>query len=683
MKKWVVTALLVCLATGSLLSGISVSPALGASTTMKRNSQVTTPVQKPIHDSIVFNDYQVAGLSTGGWNWVKNDEFILPPDTPLEVDLTQTTYGSGTNVNRHEVFLDGTELTAFRGEKQANQSMLKWEVPRFSIPSSKLTAGIHTLTFVVKDGNAQSSAVSVQFRVKAQNSASIYEGEKPTGEPVPSGNNSAIFGLTGSKSYASSVPGTWKLTDKTTNTEMRSVDGTMFSTGPLQQGEYELLFLPGDGSMTPWTGTIRVGLAELYLGKDASGQKLSQNQLITATQAPGTVQLYSPFPGRWWVNGTGQTLTDSQSIEVAIPEMLAGMKINVTFQPNQDQESSYDRISTESTVQIQIPGTPEACGPTSATATMDVLMQNNEKSSLLVERQDLYSSDVTVRLYQNPIHLIWLTTAADHVKYGSEADDEEGPGVWAVDNVIVDSAKLNWDHTALKLSSLNPGRYKINYYSKREPSKSWCGYIQVIEDVPPISSAPTCDPGEAGVAPVPTKMRIVSKSGKEYRDGDRIVVKGERDLNDLSELELMSTHVESKGTKRVTLNKSSKTDRRYVHIPNLVWKDGKTPMGAAQGQGTMESSNEVEISYNDDVLTKLKPRIIRTDGEKEANEGVDSLDLKQIIDFHDRKPGVYTIKVTNTLGYQSCKVISYLKSYKKDTDFIEQEQTLTLTIDVQ
>ncbi|QRG65831.1 hypothetical protein [Brevibacillus choshinensis] len=685
MKKWVVSALLVCLATGSLLSGLSVSPAMGATTPMKRNSQVSQPVHKPIHDMVVFNDYQVVGLTAGGWNWVKNDEFILPPDTPLDVDLTQTTYGSGTNVNRHEVFLDGVELTALGGETKSTQATLKWQVPRFSIPSSQLSAGQHTMTLVVTDAKGQKSTVNVRFQVEAQNYPYIYEGEKAIGASVPSGSTSAIFGLFGSRSFSSKVPGTWRLTNKATNTEMRSVSGLVFTSGSLKTGQYDLVFTPDDSSQSPWMTTIQVGLAEIYMGTDATGQKLTQNQVITAEKAPSTVKLFSPFAGRWWVNGTGQTLTNSQSIEVAIPEMLAGMTISVTFEPNQPADTTTAWMDTSTTLQIQVPGTPEACGPSTATATMDVLMQRNEKSSLMLERSNLYSSDVTVKLYQNPVHLIWLTTAADHVEFGSEADDDEGPGVWAVDNKVVDAAKLNWDHTALALSSFKPGRYKVNYYSKREPRQSWCGYVQVIEDVPPISSSPVCDPGDVGTVPYPTPMRFVTKSGKEYRDGDRIVVDSQSDLNDLKELVLMSTHVAYQGTKRIILNKSSKTERSYVHVPDLIWEDGETLLGSKQeyGSGTIESSNVVKIKYNDDTLMTIKPRHTDQEEDKSDTDGVKSLDFKKFIDFQDGKPGVYTIEVTNVMGYRTCEVVYSSKDYTKNTDMLEKQQSMTITIEVQ
>ncbi len=152
---------------------------------MKKNSQVAKPVSQPVHNMIIFNDYQVAGQDSGGWNWVKNDEFILPPDTPLDIDLLQTTYGSGTNLNKSEVMLDGVAMPEYQAEQQSSQSTFRWQVPRFSIPAAKLTAGLHTLTFVVSDAKGQKSTVHVRFQVEAQNYPSVFEGEKAEGEEVP------------------------------------------------------------------------------------------------------------------------------------------------------------------------------------------------------------------------------------------------------------------------------------------------------------------------------------------------------------------------------------------------------------------------------------------------------------------------------------------------------------------
>ncbi|MGN7470102.1 hypothetical protein [Brevibacillus sp. SAFN-007a] len=645
---------------------------------MKKNSQTAKPLSQPVHNMITFNDYQVAGLDSGGWNWVKNDEFILPPETPLAIDLLQTTYGSGTNLNRSEVLLDGVELPEYRAEQQSSQSPFRWQVPRFTIPASRLAPGQHVLTFVVTDARGQKSTVHVRFQVEAQNYPSIFQGQKPEGEKVPSGSQTAIFGTMGSTQFASAVSGTWELINQTTNAKLRTVTAKSFSTGTLPAGNYELVFTPDDGSLSTWTTHIRVGMAELYQGTDASGQKLAPGQQITAPAAPGVVPLYSPVAGRWSVNGTGQTLTDSQHFEVVIPDRMAGMTMTVTFEPNQSVNADAPWGGAATEVNIQVPGSPKACDSASATATMDVLMQPNAQSSLMVEREDLPSSNLTVKLYQNPVHVIWLATAAEHVELGSEASDDEGPGFWAVDNVVVDESKLNWDHTALLLSSYKPGRYKVNYESKREPHQSWCGYIQVVEDVRPVPSAPVCAKNEAGLSPSPGPILLKNSRGHEYRDGQTVRISSAAELDNLSELRLTATYAKRVGNKKI--RDGSGGDAITYYMPNLVWTYGETPIGASQDYSgaTIFSENRIQVFHEGKEIASLKPN---TD-EEYVDKGDESLNLKAIIAANENKPGVYTVKVTNTLRYKTCAIVPLYKKYVKELDEQKQNQTMSFTVEV-
>lgn len=677
MKKWVVKTLLVCLAVGTFLSGVSVPPAMGAGATasMKKNSQVSKPIRKqPVHDMVIFNDYQVAGLDSNGWNWVKNDEFILPPATPLDIDVIQTTYGNGSNVNRQQVYLDGVELKEFQMEESSSKATFKWQVPRFTIPAAKLSAGSHTLTFVVTDSKSQESTLHVRFQVEALNYPSIFNGEKAEGEPLPNGGQTTIFGSMGSNDFTSSVPGTWKLTNSSTNEEMRSVPATVFSTGTLLAGQYQLMFTPDDSTMSTWMNTIHVGVAELFMGTDATGQKLANNQTITAPQAPGKVALYAQYPGRWSVNGTGQTLTGAQFFEVDIPQMLAGMTISVTFEPESKQNESLWAGPTSTTVLIQIPGSPSACGPASGDVTLDVLMQQNEKSSMMVEKENLYSSDNTVKLYQDPVNVIWLATAADHIKFGSEADDDEGPGVWAIDNVVVEAAKLNWDHTGLLLSSYKPGRYKVNYYSKRDPAQTWCGYVQVIEDKPPIPASDSCATSDSGPAPSRLPMFMRGENGKEYQNGDKVVVESDSDLAELENLKLISTYAERKGTKKI---RDSKNSPAY-HMPNYEWKHGENPIGARlkHSSATISSENKMEIFYDGKEIATIKP----TNRGDDDENGAESVDVSKYIDLE--KPGIYEVKVTNLLINETCQLVRKNRSYSKNMGEDERKETLTFTIEV-
>ncbi|WP_103107748.1 hypothetical protein [Brevibacillus reuszeri] len=678
MKKWVVSALLVCLATGTLMSGVA-TPALGAMTASetKPNSQHFKPAQQPIHETIGFNNYQVVGVDANGWNWVKNDEFILPPGTPLDIDLVQTTYGSGSNLNKYEILLDNVAMPALSGEKRSEDAVLRWEVPRFSIPESQLSAGVHTLTFVNSDGKGQKSTVHVRFQVASRsNNFSIFEGEKEEGEAIPSDGVMGIFGLHGTKTFTSTVSGTWKLfiLEKGTKKEMKSFSGKTYKAGPMMEGQYEVVFTPDDVNLPSWTTTIHVGSVDLYQGRDANGQKLTPNQKITAPAAPSQIQLYSLFPGRWWVNGTGQTLTDSQYFDVVVPDTFAGMALTVTFEPISSKSTPGTSRSEVATVQIQIPGTPSACGPSEPQVTLDLITQKNKGSSLRIEKENLYSSNNTVNVYQKPIHVVWLSTAADHFLNGSDVQGDEGPGVWAVNNVIVDNSKLNWDHTALDLSTYKPERYKINYYSKRDPKQTWCGYVQVVEDNAPTRSGLVCDQMESGVAPPSKPMSLKTKSGKTYSNEEKVVIESSEDLDKWQEVTLLASYVERTGTKKI------KQDGRNYYMPKVEWAYGEIGFGSRQAPNgdQMISENRTEVLYDGKVIYSVKP------GSRDDDDnGIDELNIKKIIASNDTKPGEYTIRVTNTLGYSSCQVLSSNRSYNKQTAFKENDEILSLTIDVQ
>lgn len=675
MKKMAVSALLVCLAVSQLMTA-GVTPASGAYGPVKRTSQVPQTLPKPVHTFISFNDYQVVGLNSNGWNWVKNDEFILPPDTPLDIDMVQTTHAKGSNVSSRTVYLDGVELPEYRQENRANQPVFIWTVPRFTIPASKLTPGTHLLTFVVTDAQKKSSTVNVKFRVESAQYANIYEGTGAVGTPIPAGAAQAIPGLLGSKRFYANSPGTWKLFRQGAAAELKTGEGQNFYTGTLQSGLYDLHFYPSDSSLTPWKITLQVGLTEIFLGNSAAGQKLVPGQKIVANAAPSTIQLFANTPGRWSVNGTGQALTGAQLFEVLLPERLAGMTVTVTYEPEGGNATSLN------TVKIEIPGGQNACDPSKATATMDVLMQKNERSSLLAEKENLASSSSTVALYQNPLYKIWLATAADHLKFGSEADDGEGPGVWAVDNQIVEPSRLNWDHTALDLSSYGPGRYKINYYSKRDSKSAWCGYIQVYEDNPPIPAAPSCEPGEIGEAPALLPVRMIAKNGRQLQDGEVVTVGSPRELDAFSDLTLQANHVVHYGVKKVKKDPSNKKDRRFVWVPDLRWEYGTNTIGEFHHYSGAKifSENRVEVVYNDNkTLRTIRPKLDK-ESDVTAQDGSKSLDLKAIIADNGNKPGTYTVEVINKLSYITCGIFAYKSTYEKNVDTKSFEQSYTVTV---
>lgn len=674
MKKWLATVLLAILATGSFAAGI---PSGGVAVAAVAQTSKESQFRKPVHEMVVFNDYQVVGLSANGWNWVRNDEFILPPDTPLDIDLVYTLYGNGPTLGESRVFLDGAELPQYQHSTISPNQTFRWQVPRFTIPASELSAGVHTLTFVVTDGSGNSGTVHVRFRVEAKNYPLIHEVGNATGEAIGNGDVAYIFGMYGSKSFASESPGEWSLTNKSNGSVLKTFAGWEFSTGTILAGEYELLFIPDDINQFPWKITLQVGPPSLYLGKDETGRKLSPNQKIVAENAPGTVSLYSPSPGNWWVEGTEQALYGSQYFDVDIPKALAGMTMSVTFKPNQVSGTAWGDEDTAVTIQIQVPGQANACALDSP-VTMDLLVQNNKHSSLLTEQRNLYSSDRTVRVYQDPIYSVWIGTAEDHIKYGSAADAEEGPGIWAVNSVIVDSSRLNWDHTALNLSEYGAGRYQIHYYNKENPSLSWCGYVELIEDTPPISSSAVCEVGDSGKVPSLQPVRLQTGSGREFGDGDRLELKAD-ELDDLTELKLLATHVELYGTKTVKREKGSK-DRRFLTLPDTNWEYGEVPFGAINefGSSPIRSRNKVVVYHDGEEVARFRSSL----KEDEPGEGWEKLDLKSIIE-QNGLAGEYTVEVTNELSYLTCSIISGGRSSKKVVREKETEQKMVFTVAVE
>ncbi|WP_400492728.1 hypothetical protein [Brevibacillus sp. H7] len=674
MKRLFVCALLVCLAMSqSTLTGVS--PAYGANVPWKRMTQAPKPLPKPVHQFISFNDFQVVGLNSNGWNWVKNDEFILPPETPLEIDIVQTTYAKGINVSSSSIYLDGVELPEFRMENKASQPALQWSVPRFSIPAGKLAPGAHILTFVVKDAQQKSSTVNVRFIVEALQHAKIYSGTAAAGTPIPTGSTESIPGLSGSKRYYASSAGTWKLYRQGAETEMKKGSGQSFYTGTLPSGLYDLVFEPTDVNLSPSRFTLHVGLTDIYLGMDATGQKLTPGQKITAKAAPSTVQLFADLPGRWSVSGTGQSIRDSRHFEVQLPEKLAGMTLTVTYEPEGGNSTSIN------TLRIEIPGVQNSCAPSPGGATLDIMMQQNERSSLRMEKEDLTSSNNTVTLYQKPIYKIWLTTAGDHLKYGSDKDADEGPGVWAVDNMVVDSSRLNWDHTALELSSYSPGRYKINYYSKKDPNVSWCGYVRVYEDTPPTPSAPVCERDEIGEAPALLPIRLTASDGRQLSNGEVVTVHSLRALDAFSKVSLSANHVVHHGVMKVKKDASNKKDRRFLWVPDLRWEYGMNTIGEYHyySGGKIFSENVVKVVYNDsNTLRTFRPKHDK-ESDVTAYDGLESIDMKEIIADNGNKPGTYTIHVTHKLAYRTCGVYARLSTFEKEVDTVEREQTFSAT----
>ncbi|NGQ93637.1 hypothetical protein G3578_00450 [Brevibacillus sp. SYP-B805] len=671
MKRFLTCLLVAGLAISGVVPGSYTArlfgPSVQAAQTVKQRDAAS--VRKPIHQSIFFNDYQVVGLGENGWNWVKNDEFILPPQTPLDIDILQTTYGKhGTTVNRKKVLLDGAELTEYRSEITSAASPLEWRVPRFSIPANRLTPGSHLLTFIVEDGASQSSTVNVRFLVQQGNEVTVYGGTDTTGMIIPSGSTEKILAQSGSKNFLAEEQGSWKLVEKSTGRTMKVMFGPKFNTGTLKTGSYEVSFLPKRDDATEWKITVEVGVPPVYSLLNGNKQQLFPGQKITAATVPGTITFYADVPGNWSVSGTSQTAAAAQTFDVMIPELLRGMTITVSYVPEGGDES--DPVN----VQVDVPpGNVNWCDPGKAMAEMDILTRTNAASSYVREKEDLRTSDTLLDIYQAPLNEIWIATAADHFERGGISDAEEGPGIWAVNNVIADESRLNWDHTALNLASFDAGTYKVKYISKQDPALQWCGSVRIIEDKPPIQSAPSCEAGESGPAPDLLPLRLTAKNGTDLVDGGTITISDPDELEAYSALRLTANHVEKYGTKRI--KKGSDSDRRYYTVPDVRWEYGQTNFGKKiyYDGATIFSDNRVELLFNGTVIQEMTPRL---DG------GSDTLNLQKWIERNDSKPGTYTLRITHDLSYVDCDVRQHGNAYEKDVKTVTKTQTFTTSIEL-
>lgn len=652
--------------------------AYAAENAAEQSRESAAGVAKPIHQAISFNDYQVVGLNANGWNWVRNDEFILPANTPLEIDILQKTYAKKTGaINRKKVFLDGTELVEYRSGINSPQLVLPWQVPRFSIPAAMLTAGSHSLTFVVEDGLGQSSTVNVSFLVEQASGISIYQGSDATGSLIPSGSTQTIYAENGSMKLYAGQQGIWKVFAKGSTTELKSSYGLRYNTGTLATGSYELSYTPLQEGAAEWRMNLEIGLPPIYQMVNGNKQKIAPGQKIMAASAPIIIPLTADTPGRWYVNGTNQAAFNTQNFEVMLPETLRGMTVTAYYQPEGHNDSNPSKV------QIDVPAgenaANNACDPGKARASMDILSRANNASDLETEKVDLKSTTSTVNIYQDPLHEIWVATSADHMKDGSEADADEGPGIWAVNNIVVDAARLNWDHTALDIASFGAGTYNIKYISKNDPSIRWCGSVRVYEDKPPVLASLSCDVDEYGPSPQLMPIQLSTGKGKQLADNGSIEVRSLSSLADFAELTMKANHVANYGTKRI--KKGSKSNRSYLTVPDLRWEYDVNEFGEKHDYGgNIFSENKVEILFNEEVIKTIRPRSTR---ESEENTGSKTLDLQAIIKENGFKAGTYTVRITNQLAHNECRIDRRHEVDDKEIDRVEQKQIFTTSIVVQ
>lgn len=650
--------------------------AAAASATLQSQKNKAT-VKKPLHHQISFNDYQVVGLNENGWNWVRNNEFILPANTPLDIDMLQYTHSpNGKNaVNRKKVILDGTELVEFRGEVTSPEQVLPWKVPRFTIPASMLTAGEHLLTFIAEDGNGQSGMVSVKFMVEEPvSNLNIYQGTDATGPMIPSGSTQTIYANNGSMKFYTDEQGTWKIYTKGSPTELKVAYGLRFNTGTLEAGSYEIVYKPLKEETKEWRITLEIGLPPVYQIVNGEKQKIAPGQKITVPNVPGIIQLSADSPGGWYVNGTNQAAYSAQDFEVMIPETLRGMTVTVYYQPADSDGSSPSQIQID--VPVGEKPAANACDPSQALATMDIMTKGNADSDLELEKINLKSSAAAITIYQEPLHEIWLTTSADHMEHGSKADEEEGPGIWAVNNVVVDATRLNWDHTGLNIASFGVGTHNIRYISKGNTQTQWCGSIRVYEDEPPVLASLSCEADESGPSPKLMPIRLETDQGEELPENGSVEINSLSELSKYDALTMKANHVANYGTKRI--KKGTKSNRSYLTIPDVRWEYDVNYFGEKQNfGGNIFSENKVDILYEDKVIETIRPKSERDKGDK---SGTKILNLESIIKENKAKPGKYTIRITHELANNECKINRRYDVDDKDIDRVEQKQVFTTSI---
>lgn len=649
------------------------SIARAASNKTQQSKDMTNVAPKPVHQSISFNDYQVVGLSENGQNWVRNDEFILPPDTPLEIDIVQTAYAKNAGaINKKQVLLDGIELTEYRSEISSATQVLSWQVPRFSIPAAQLTPGNHTLTFLVQDGIGQTGTVHVRFMVQEPTSnLMIYQGSDATGPILPSGSTQTIFAETGSMKFFAGEQGEWKVYVKGNTTPLKGSYGLRYNTGTLDAGSYEVTYKPLKDEAQEWRITLEIGLPPIYQVLNGAKQKIAPGQKIMATSVPGIIQLSADAPGRWYVNGTNQAAVNVQDFEVMLPETLRGMTVTAYYQPEGFKEASPNKVQID--VPIGENPTSNTCDPTKALASMDILSKINYESDYEIEKINLKSSTTAIDIYQEPLHEIWITTSADHMEDGSRSDDEEGPGIWAINNVVVDAARLNWDHTGLNIASFGPGTHNIKYISKENSKTQWCGSVRIYESEPPVLSALSCEAVESGPSPKLMPIVLKTKAGQELADKGKVEVSSRSQLSNYSELTMLANHAVYKGTKRI--KKGSKSNRTYITVPKEEWEYEVNHFGELRDfGGNIFSNNKVEILFNGKVIKTIRPN------KRDSNDELKTLDMESIIEKNDMKPGTYTIRITQELANNECRIDRRYEVDDKEINRVEQTQTFTTSI---
>jgi hypothetical protein len=143
-----------------------------------------------------------------------------------------------------------------------------------------------------------------------------------------------------------------------------------------------------------------------------------------------------------------------------------------------------------------------------------------------------------------------------------------------------------------------------------------------------------------------------------------------------------ANHVVHYGVKKVKKDKSNKNDRRFVWVPDLRWEYGPNTIGEFHHYSGAKifSENRVEVVYNGNkTLKTFRPKHDK-EGEVTAQDGIKTLDLKEIIADNGNKPGTYTVTIINKLEYVTCGVYAYQSTYEKNVDTMTYDQTFSADV---
>ncbi len=390
----------------------------------------------------------------------------------------------------------------------------------------------------------------------------------------------------------------------------------------------------------PKTAPKMVPRPDLYKGTNATGQKLTSGDKITAPLPLAPVTFYASATGSWYVSGTGQTAYKAQSFSVNLPDKFAGYILTMTYIPDEAGRAS------KYTIQIEIPAVnPQPpVNPQTMTGKMDIVVRANEQSDYQKEFEEMVSSTDLESVYQDPLFDVWVATNADHFRYGNQYSAEEGAGIWAVNRVIVDPSYLNRDRTAMQLSRFGSGIYDVEYISTDKPGVRWFHKIRLYSGS--VNKNSSCGSGETGPILPGNPIKLIANDGTVLQQNGIYKITSRSQLSNFTAVTMMADHVVQDGKTKV------KKDGWQYWIPNAKWQYERTGFGEdhTYNNAKIGSKNRVTVLYESTELAGYASNSKIVD----IDEGAATLNLKEIIQENGYKKGKYVIRVYNDLYRDVC-----------------------------